>query len=114
MAFQVSPGVQVREFDLTTVVPAVDVTVGAYAGVFRWGPVGERVLVDSEATLAKRFGTPTSFNAEGWLSVASFLGYSGAAQIVRAANTDATLGASAVVSAIANTGAVTNVYAQTV
>jgi hypothetical protein len=114
MAFQVSPGVQVREFDLTTVVPAVDVAVGAYAGVFRWGPVGKTILVDSEATLAKRLGTPTSFNAEGWLAAASFLGYSGALQVSRAANTAAAAGANAAVSAIANTGAVTNVYAQTV
>ena len=71
MGFQVSPGVQVREFDLTTVVPAVDTTVGAYAGVFRWGPVGQRVLIDSEQNLARRFGTPTSFNAEGWLARAT-------------------------------------------
>jgi hypothetical protein len=46
MAFQVSPGVNVTEIDLTTVVPAVSTTEGALAGVFRWGPVGKRILVD--------------------------------------------------------------------
>ena len=54
MPFQVSPGVNVSEIDLTTVVPAVSTTEGALAGVFRWGPVGERILVDSEANLAAR------------------------------------------------------------
>ena len=39
MAFQVSPGVQVKEIDLSNVVPAVSSTVGAFAGVFQWGPV---------------------------------------------------------------------------
>ena len=39
MAFQVSPGVNVSEIDLTTVVPSVATTTGAIAGVFRWGPV---------------------------------------------------------------------------
>ena len=35
--FQVSPGINISEVDLTTVVPAVSTTVGAIAGVFRWG-----------------------------------------------------------------------------
>ena len=34
MAFQVSPGVQVNEIDLTNVVPAVSTTTGAFAGSF--------------------------------------------------------------------------------
>ena len=51
MAFQVSPGVNVSEVDLSTVVPAVSTTEGAIAGVFKWGPVDTRVLVDSEESL---------------------------------------------------------------
>ena len=34
MAFQVSPGVNVSEIDLTTVVPAVSSTTGAFARRF--------------------------------------------------------------------------------
>ena len=41
MAFQVSPGVQVKEIDLSNVVPAVSSTRGAFAGLFQWGPVDE-------------------------------------------------------------------------
>ena len=37
MAFQVSPGVNVSEADLSTVVPAVSTTEGAIAGVFKMG-----------------------------------------------------------------------------
>ena len=35
MAFQVSPKVQVKEVDLTNVVPAVSSTIGAFCGAFR-------------------------------------------------------------------------------
>jgi hypothetical protein len=62
MAFQVSPGVNVSEIDLSTVVPATSTTEGAIAGVFRWGPVNERVLVSSEVDLVRRFGRPLNSN----------------------------------------------------
>jgi len=87
MAFQLSPGVNVTEIDLTTVVPAVSTSVGAIAGVFRWGPVGERILVDSESTLLKRFGKPTNFNSETWFTAANFLAYGNSLYVSRAANT---------------------------
>lgn len=106
MAFSVSPGVVVKEFDVATIVPAVDASVAAYAGVFRWGPVGVRVLVDSEALLAFQFGKPTNFNAEGWFSAASFLAYSNALYVSRAANTSSSNGQLSVLSAVANVGAV--------
>ena len=43
MGFLVSPGVHVREIDLTNVVPAVQTTIGAIAGPFEKGPVGSVV-----------------------------------------------------------------------
>ena len=106
MAFQVSPGVNVTEVDLTTVVPGVAASVGAIAGVFRWGPVGERVLVDSETKLADMFGKPTSLNPETFLTAANFLGYSSALYVVRAANTTASTNSA--LSAVANTVASVN------
>ena len=87
MAFQLSPGVNVTEIDLTTVVPAVATSDAAIAGVFRWGPIGERILIDSETLLAKRFGKPTSLNAETYYTAASFLSYSNRLWVSRAANT---------------------------
>lgn len=91
MPFQVSPGVNVSEIDLTTVVPAVSSTEGAISGVFRWGPVEQRVLVDSESNLAARFGKPTSFNAETFFTAANFLSYGNKLYVVRAADTTPTI-----------------------
>lgn len=87
MPFQLSPGVNVTEIDLTTIVPAVATTDGALAGVFRWGPIEQRVLIDSENALVSRFGKPTNLNAETWFTGASFLGYGNRLHVSRAANT---------------------------
>ena len=87
MAFQVSPGINVSEIDLTTSVPALATTVGGFGGVFRWGPVGKFVLVDSENTLANRFGKPTSDNYETFYTAANFLSYGNALYVSRAATT---------------------------
>jgi hypothetical protein len=87
MAFNVSPSVNVREVDLTTGVPQLSTTIGAAAGVMRWGPLSLRVLVDSEQMLAARFGKPTNLNAETWFNAASFLAYGNQLYVSRAANT---------------------------
>ena len=89
MGFQVSPGVNVSEIDLTTVVPAVSTTEGAIAGVFNWGPVEQRVLVDSETTLVSRFGKPTSDNAETFFTAANFLAYGNKLYVVRTVSSGA-------------------------
>ena len=91
MAVQLSPGVNVTEIDLTTIVPAVSTSVGAIAGLFRWGPVGERVLLDTEDRLLARFGKPTNHNAETWFTAANFLSYTNALYVSRAANTSGTV-----------------------
>jgi hypothetical protein len=87
MAYQVSPGVNVTEIDLTTVVPGVATATGALAGVFGWGPVGERVLISNENQLVSTFGKPNANNAETFFTAANFLSYGNALQLVRAANT---------------------------
>jgi hypothetical protein len=87
MAYQVSPGVNVTEVDLTTVVPGVATATGALAGVFGWGPVGERILISNENQLVSTFGKPNANNAETFFTAANFLSYGNALQLVRAANT---------------------------
>lgn len=87
MAFPLSPGVNIREIDLTTVVPNVATTDGGFAGVFRWGPIDERVLIDSENLLVARYGKPTSYNAETFFTAANFLAYGNRLYVSRAANT---------------------------
>ena len=84
MAFQVSPGVLVKEIDLTNIVPAVSTSIGAMAGSFNKGPVGEVTAISSEQELEKVFGTPDSNNFETWFTAANFLQYGNALRVVRA------------------------------
>ena len=51
MPFQLSPGVLVKEVDLTNVVPAVATSIGAVAGA-RKVPVGEITAIGSEKELS--------------------------------------------------------------
>ena len=95
MAFQLSPGVNVSEIDLTAIVPSVATSIGAFAGQFAWGPVGEVITVSDEVRLVDRFGKPDSTNYEYWFSAANFLAYSNNLKVVRAANTTTTLNATA-------------------
>jgi hypothetical protein len=83
MAFQVSPGVNVSEIDLTTIVPAVATSLGGIAGNFEWGPAKKVVLVDSPKMFRETFGDPKNWNYEQWFSATNFLGYSSALQVVR-------------------------------
>ena len=86
MGFQVSPGVNVSEIDLTTIIPAVSTTTGAFAGHFSWGPVGQRVLLDSEDTLVKQFTVPGANTASDFFTAANFLAYGNSLYTVRVIN----------------------------
>ena len=85
MAFQVSPGVQVNEIDLTNVVPAVATTTGAFAGSFQWGPVDEVKTVSDSKSLVDCFGEPANSDAgaEDFYSAESFLKYGSSLRVVR-------------------------------
>jgi len=86
MAFSVSPSVIVREVDASASVPAIATPPAAIAGVFRWGPVGEAVLVSSENELVSRFGTPDDDNYETFFVAADYLSYANALWVARADN----------------------------
>ena len=97
MAFQLSPGVQVTEKDLTSVVPAVGTSIGGTAGDFLWGPANEVVTISSENELVSRFGLPpiSGTTYREWFAAASFLAYTSALKVVRAIDTSAALNAGA-------------------
>ena len=84
MAFQLSPGVLVREIDLTQVVPAVATSPGAFAGVFQWGPVDEVINISSENELVSVFGEPNAETYTYFFTAANFLSYGSNLQVVRA------------------------------
>jgi hypothetical protein len=89
MAFQVSPGVNTSEIDLTNVVVAAGTSMGGAVGRFRWGPIEEVTLVTDEDNLVQIFQKPNDDNFIDFFTAANFLSYSSAMNVVRAANTTA-------------------------
>ena len=89
MAFQLSPGVLVREQDATAVVPAVGTTVGGFAGEFAWGPARELVSISGENELVSRFGKPNSATNVDFLTASSFLAYGSNLLLSREVGSDA-------------------------
>lgn len=79
-----SPGVNVSEIDLTTIVPAVGTTEGAFAGAFNWGPMGAVVTISDEIELVNTFGKPDANTFKSFFSAANFLSYARNLKVVRA------------------------------
>ncbi len=85
----VSPGVKVREVDLTIGrVDAVNELVGAIAGPFEKGPVDLPILIETEQDLLATFGKPISTDSqyEYWMSASNYLSYGGVLRVVRTDN----------------------------
>ena len=89
MAFQVSPGVAIREIDLTNVVPAVSTSIGATVITGLKGPIEEIVTITSEKELADTFGVPTDDTAPYFFNAAAFLKYGNNLKVVRVAGSGA-------------------------
>jgi phage tail sheath protein FI len=107
MPFQLSPGVNVTEVDLTTIVPSVATSTGAIGGIFNWGPVNVASLVDSETKLVQMFGKPNSNNAETFFTAANFLSYGNSLYVTRAANVTSNTATIGVKTAYANGSSIT-------
>lgn len=91
---QLSPGVIVNEVDLTTIVPGVSTSRGAFVGQFNWGPVLEPRLINDETGLLNTFQRPTdsslnSFVGTSFFSCANFLSYSNSLFVVRVVGANA-------------------------
>ena len=86
MAFSVSPSVIVREVDASATVPAIATPPAAIAGVFRWGPINEPILISSENELVGRFGAPDDNSYETFFVASDYLSYSNALYVARADN----------------------------
>ena len=83
-----SPGIAIREFDVTGVSPGVETSLAGFVGAFKWGPVGEPVRIQNEAELSGTFGTPDVERAVDYFSANQFLRYSGNLIINRAISSD--------------------------
>ena len=87
----VSPGVNVREVDLTIGgITASNDQVGAIAGPFSKGPVNSPYFIQNENELLETFGKPMSDNSqyEYWMSASSYLSYGGALRVIRTDGTN--------------------------
>lgn len=85
MASQVSPGIVLKERDLSNVVVtgARQITA-AFASTFKTGPIGQIVNVNTQQEFVSIFGKPTDSNADDWFVASEFLNYGGRLAIVRA------------------------------
>ena len=79
----VSPGVQVKEKDLTASVRSEPTSIGATAITATWGPMNEVVTINDETQLVDVFGKPDDGNFEYWFTAANFLAYTNTLRIVR-------------------------------
>ncbi len=86
-SFLVSPGVNIREEDLTSVIPTIASSPAATCGDFDWGPVMDPMIVDTENNLVRYFGKPSAASANAFFTAANFLSYSGNIMINRAYST---------------------------
>ena len=87
----VSPGIKVREVDLTRGgITGVSDQTGAIAGPFVKGPVNDPILIENEKDLVDTFGEPqeTSSQYEYWMSASSYLSYGGVLRVVRTDGTN--------------------------
>jgi len=84
MAFQLSPGVLVKETDLTNIIPAVSTSIGGVVIVSEKGPIEEITQISSEKELVDVFGKPDGNTYEYFFTAANFLQYSNTLKVVRA------------------------------
>ena len=87
MADLVSPGVQIKEKDLTTTITSPPGSIGGIGIVASEGYADIIVTVGSEEELVEQFGKPDGGNFEYWFSAANFLGYTNNLKVVRALQT---------------------------
>ena len=95
MAFQISPGVNITEKDVTLLVPAIATTPAGMVGLFQWGPGNEPITITSEKELSQIYGQPlkstggvtdaTKYN-RWWWSAANFLSYGNNIKVIRFIN----------------------------
>ena len=85
MASLISPGIVIKERDLTAgVVGNSQAITAAFASTFAKGPVGEITTISSQAELVETFGAPSAANAEDYFVASEFLGYGGRLAVIRA------------------------------
>lgn len=86
-----SPGIKVREVDLTR--GGITNTTSLSAGIaapFAKGPINEVITIRNEDDLFSTFGKPSTndYHYESWYSASNFLSYGGSLKVVRCTGTN--------------------------
>ena len=86
MASQVSPGIVIKERDLSNaVITGAQQITAAFASTFQKGPIDQIININSQKQMIDVFGKPSDANAEDWYVASEFLNYGGRLAVVRAA-----------------------------
>ncbi len=93
MAFA-SPGVSIKEIDLTPIVNVSDQNIGAVVIAAETGPVDTVTFVSSERELVDTFGRPNEYNYESWFAASTIIEYGGIAAVIRPTSSSITLNSS--------------------
>lgn len=80
-----APGVYDKEIDVSLMTASVIGTTGGTVGNYSWGPVDTTHLV-TKAVIESNLGKPTPVNATDFLTLLSFLGYTGGVYVSRLFN----------------------------
>ena len=89
MASLISPGILLRERDITTAtIVGAQALTAAFSTTFAKGEVGIITEVNSQRDLLDKFGLPVDANAEDWLVASEFLNYGGRLAVVRTDTAD--------------------------
>jgi phage tail sheath protein FI len=93
MAFA-SPGVSIKEIDLTPTINVSDQNVAAIVIAAETGPVDTVTYITSEKELVDTFGTPNNDNYESWFAALTIIQYGGIAAVVRPTSSSIVLNSS--------------------
>ena len=85
MASQVSPGIVIKERDISnSVIVGAQQITAAFASTFQKGPINQVININSQKQMIDVFGKPSDANAEDWYVASEFLNYGGRLAVVRA------------------------------
>jgi hypothetical protein len=78
-----SPGVTIKEVDLTATINVSDQNVALVVIAAETGPVDTVTYISSEKELVDTFGRPNEYNYESWYAALTIIQYGGIAAVIR-------------------------------
>lgn len=79
-----SPGVEIKEIDASTIVPTVSDSTGVFCGEFVKGPINEKILITNPDDLIEIFGKPNEDTYNQFFQAWNFLQYQNTLYVTRA------------------------------